>query len=236
MIPTLIVPVLNRPDLLLRMLRSIDHPVERVVVIDNGDVCDPFISWHEQLGLRVHVVKPGYNLGVGASWNLGIKCRPLSAWWAIANSDLEFGPGDLARLDAAVEPRANAVYYSLGMAAFAVTPSAIAAVGLWDENFVPAYDEDLDWQRRARLVGTLEVETGFTGTHEGSATIHSDLRLRMLNGRSHPANDAYYAAKWGGPKQGGETYSTPFDKGGHVGDWRLDTNRLREFTWPNKEE
>lgn len=236
MIPVLICPVLNRPDLLLAMLKSVDHPVGLCIVIDNGGVVEPYIGWTQQVGFPVRVVKPGWNLGVAASWNLGIKCSPLSPWWAIVNSDLEFGPGDLDRLVAAVEPRANAVYYSIGMTAFAVTPPALQAVGLWDESIVVAYDEDVDWQRRARLVGTLEVETGFTGTHVGSATIMSDPVYRAANARTHPANDAYYRAKWGGDKQGGETFSTPFNKGGHVGDWRLDIQRLRDFTWPRKED
>lgn len=236
-IPVIIVPILTEPERLIALLHSIDYPVERVVVIDNGGVVDPHIGWREQVLPLVHVVKPGWNLGVSASWNLGIKCWPLAPYFVIVNHDIEFGPGDLARLDAAVEPRANAVYYMNGMAAFAVTPPALAAVGWWDEGgFIPAYDEDLDWQYRARLVGTQEVEVGFTGTHAGSATIMSDSRLRFANARTHPANDAYYAAKWGGPKQGGETFSTPFNRGGHVGDFRLDINRLRDLTWPRKED
>ena len=32
----LIVPVLNRYDLLNRMIASIDHPIEMLLVIDNG--------------------------------------------------------------------------------------------------------------------------------------------------------------------------------------------------------
>ena len=236
MIPVLIVPILNGPDRLVRLLDSIDVPVARVTVIDNGDVVDRLIGGRSMYPFVIHVVKPGANLGVAASWNLGIKCSSKAPYWVILNHDLVPGPGDLARLEAAVEPRANAVYYMLGMAAFAVTPPAMSAVGWWDENIHPAYDEDLDWQRRARLVGTVEVETGFTGSHEGSSTIMSDPVLRHANGRTHQANDTYYAAKWGGQKQGGETFSTPFDKGGHVGDWRLDINRLREQAWPRKED
>ena len=38
MIPAMIVPVLNRPDLLERLLASIDYPVADLLVIDNGNV------------------------------------------------------------------------------------------------------------------------------------------------------------------------------------------------------
>ena len=233
-IPALIVPVLNRPDLLDRMLDSIDHPVDRVIVIDNGDVIDPFIGGRRMAPYHVRVIAPGHNLGVGASWNLGIKATALASWWLIANFDLEWGPGDLQRLEEAIEPRSATVYRMFGYAAFALTPPAVHEIGWFDENIHPAYNDDLDYDRRRELAGVRAVETGFTGTHVGSATIHSDPNLRRYNGFTHGRNDAYYAAKWGGAKQGGETFSTPFDRHGHVGDWRLDINRLREQSWPDK--
>lgn len=233
-IPAMIVPILNRPDLLDRMLASIDHPVDRVVVIDNGDVVDPLTGGRHQYPFVVRVIQPGHNLGVGASWNLGIKATAYAPWWFVANFDLEWGPGDLARLEAMVDPRAAIVYRMFGYAAFALTPHALREIGWFDENLHPAYNDDLDYDRRRELAGIGAVETGFTGTHVGSATIHSDTALRRANGFTHGQNDAYYAAKWGGPKQGGETFTTPFNRGGHVGDWRLDIHRLRDQAWPDK--
>jgi GT2 family glycosyltransferase len=234
MIPVIVVPVLNRPELVHALLNSIDHPVDRVVIIDNGDVIDPLIGGRNMYPFTVRVIAPGHNLGVAASWNLGMKANPLAPWWLIVNSDIEFGPGDLARLEATVEPRANAVYYMLGMTSFAVTVPALQTIGFFDEQITPAYDEDLDWQRRLRLAGVLEVEAGFSGSHVGSATIYADPVLRQYNGRTHAANDVYYAEKWGGPKQGGETFDTPFNRGGHLGDWRLDIQRLRDQAWPKR--
>src|SRR6478609_1560237 len=96
-IPVLIVPILNQPELLYRMLKSIDHPVDRVVVIDNGDVVLD-LSEDEPWG-QLRIVRPGHNLGVAASWNLGLRVTPQAPWWLIVNHDLEFGPGDLARLE-----------------------------------------------------------------------------------------------------------------------------------------
>ena len=76
MIPVLIVPVLNRPELLHAMLDSIDHPVDKVVVIDNGDVVKslPYLEHVE----RAHLVKSPTNLGVPVSWNLGIRMLPFA--------------------------------------------------------------------------------------------------------------------------------------------------------------
>lgn len=225
MIPAIIVPILNQPDLLGKCLVSIDAPFERLVIIDNGGVVDlegpPSLT----------VIHPGHNLGVAASWNLGMRVTPTAPWWLITNFDIEFGEGDLAKLEATVDPGVAGIYYMLGMAAFALTQATVKAVGYFDENFHPAYDEDLDYSRRAKLLDLPVFEVGFTGTHVGSATIYADPVYRYMNGRTHPANDAYYARKWGGAKEGGETFSTPFNQGGHVGDWRLDPERLRDQVW-----
>ena len=223
MIPVLIVPVLNRYDLLDRMLDSIDHPVGHVVIVDNG-------GGLEHDGLH-SVIRLPHNIGVGAAWNLGMKVTPLAPWWLIANNDLEWGQGDLARLTDAVDPEADDLYFMLGMAAFAVTRYTIGRLGYFDENIHPAYDEDVDYSRRADLVGVRKVEVGFTGSHVGSATIYSDAELRRRNAHTHWANDLYYAAKWGGQKQGGETFATPFNREGHVGEWQLDPERLRTQAW-----
>ena len=225
MIPVLIVPILNQPDLLYQMLQSIDEEIGKLVIIDNGDVV-PEIPYD-----NVRVIRPGHNLGVGASWNLGFKVTPTAPWWFVANFDLTFGKGDLGRLVEKVDPGSASLYLMLGLAAFAITRHTLNAVGYFDENIHPAYDEDIDYARRVDLLGLPRVEVGFSGTHVGSATIHSDPVIRALNGLSHTANDRYYAEKWGGPKQGGETFTTPFNSGGHVGEWRLDPERLRTQTW-----
>ena len=80
----LIVPVLNRYDLLNRMIRSIDKKIYKLLVIDNGAetsaandqiVCDnPMVE-------DLHVLPMPNNLGVGASWNLGIKLLPFEPVW-----------------------------------------------------------------------------------------------------------------------------------------------------------
>lgn len=233
MIPTMICPIINRPELLDRLLSSVDHPVERVVVIDNGGVVDPFIGGRHLMPYHVQVIQPGTNLGVAASWNLGIKASPLSAWWLIVNSDLEFGVGDLERLEQYVDSRSASLYKVNGFAAFAVTPPLIHEVGWFDEGFVLGYNDDLDFDRRVELAGLPRIEVGFTGQHVGSASIQADASLMMANAKSHPANDRYYAEKWGGPKQGGEKFSTPWDRG-DLRDTALDINRLREQIWPRR--
>lgn len=226
-IPSLIVPTLNQPERLRRMLASVDVPVDRTIVIDNGG----------RVPFDIEAIRLPHNIGVAASWNLGIKCSPRAAFWFITNDDIEFGPGDLERLVAAVDPYAAAVYHLLGFAAFAITPGALQEAGWFDEAAShPAYNEDVDYSRRCELAGVPRIEVGFSGTHAGSATIMADSMLRAINGMTHSANDRNYAAKWGGPKQGGETFETPFNRGGHVGEWQNDISVLRNQAWPRSKE
>lgn len=226
MIPVLGVPVLNQAELLIPLFDSIDVVCERAIIVDNGMLLD--LTQEQKLA---DVIQPGHNLGVAASWNLVMRVTPQAPWWFFANHDITFGPGDLTRLVETVRPDQAAIYLMFGYAAFAITAPALDRIGYFDENFYPAYDEDVDIDRRSDLAGVPRIETGFTGTHVGSATIMSNPHFRMRNAYTHHANDVYYIQKWGGPKYGGETYSTPFNRGGHIGDWRLEAERLRSQDW-----
>jgi GT2 family glycosyltransferase len=232
-IPVLIVPTLNQPDSLRKMLRSIDYSVDQIVVVDNGGMTEPELS-DDPMFLAADVIHLPHNIGVSASWNLGIKVTPKIPWWLFVNDDIEFGKSDLARLEETIDPAAAGIWFMLGMAAFAITRHTLNAVGMFDENFHPAYDEDLDFARRLDLVGLPRQEVGFTGTHVGSATIMADPRLRTINGFTHGQNDRYYERKWGGTKLGGETFTTPFGRGGHMGEWQLEPERIRAQAWPRR--
>ncbi len=228
MIPVLGVPVLNRSDLLYNMLESIDHPVGRIVVIDNGDVVSRYELERIQPGIRL--IKPGSNFGVAASWNLVMKSNPWAPWWFLVNNDIVFQPGDLARLEQTVQPEA-ALFHMMSFAAFALTRQALDVLGYFDENFHPAYDEDVDYAYRCQLATVPRIGVMSSARHIGSATIYGDKLYRTQNGKTHGLNDRYYERKWGGPKMGGETFTTPFDRGGSIGDWTLEPSRLREQGW-----
>ena len=72
MIPVLVIPVLNRWDLGRKLLASIDHPVDRIVIVDNG-----------KIGMRhpgaLHI-RPISNLGCGGGINAGIVQTPDAPW------------------------------------------------------------------------------------------------------------------------------------------------------------
>lgn len=221
MIPVLAVPTL-RPDLVRRMLASVDIEVGLRLVIDNsGRVGDIEGAW---------VVRLPANLGVAASWNLVMKLTPRAPWWAIVNDDVVFAPGDLAVLTAAMADPAPRIVTLDGFSAFAINSAALDTLGFFDESFVPAYCEDADMERRALLAGVPILSYAAGLTHRRSSTI-SLPEYQQQNAKSYPENVRYYQRKWGGGLRGGERYDTPFDSGAGIEEWSLDPRRLRELGW-----
>lgn len=229
MISVLGIPCIGRPDLLAQCVASIDHPIDRLVIIDNspgGEIATGIVV--PSFVRDVCVTRPPANLGYAGSINHVIATHPAAPWWAIANADTRFGPGDLAALDAAMG-QAGWVGV-IDWRVFGLSFETVERVGTFDENFHPAYCEDADYEYRCTLAG---VPWGFirgTSTHVGSVTIQEG-RYAQRNAVTYPANRAYYRAKWGGELRGGESFTTPFGAGGSVADWRLDIRRLRDQRW-----
>jgi GT2 family glycosyltransferase len=224
------VPSMVRHDLLKKMLASIDMPVKHLVVIDNSRGQSLSIDGVDRSAFEeISVVKPGWNLGVSASWNRVITEVPESPWWMIVNDDIVFAEGDLERLRDFMDGGG-----SLGMlmtpSAFAISVDTIETVGTFDENFHPAYYEDNDYVYRCGLLGVAVTALPANYHHERSATINSNPALRSENHRTFPLNRDYYIRKWGGmPLQ--ETFRTPFNQGGSPRDWELEPGRVQKLTW-----
>lgn len=225
------IPVISDPELLKACLDSIDHPIETLVVIDNspdGQMGDIALSAPECVR-DVRVTEPPSNLGVAASWNFIIRTAPKAAWWAIANADTVFGPGDLERLAVEMEqPGPRWVGMCGDWRVFGINREAVETVGFFDENFHPVYLEDCDYEYRCTLAQVPWYFLDGTSTHLGS---HALRHYRERNNRTYPANVRYFASKWGGSHRGGEVFTSPFGRGGSVRDWSLDLSRLRDLAW-----
>lgn len=224
-------PVLNRPDLLRECVASIDYPC-KLVLIDNsheggmGEVAESVLPE----GVELWVVEPPSNLGFTASVNFTIRTSPKEPYWVIANVDTVFGKGDLARLAEAMsdpEPRWVGI---VDWRVFALNRACVERVGLWDESFYN-YCSDADYEYRCSLAGVPMIRLPGETSHVGSVCYQGDPRNAAHNARSYPIERAYYRDKWGGELRGGERFSTPFDRGGELGDWRLDIARLAEEAW-----
>lgn len=223
MIPVLICPIISRPDLLERMIRSVDVPVDQWLIIDNGGVVE------DAPGTVLRVPE---NLGVPTSWNLGIKATASAPWWLIVNADVAFAPSDLARLcEAMADPSPKVVnLVSGGFAAFAVNRATVERVGYFDENYHPAYCDDADYEYRCKLAGVPLIDLSGQTLHDTSSTI-KDPRYGRQNERTFPENLRYFQAKWGGPQRGGETFTTPFDSGADLSEWAGDHARRVALAW-----
>jgi len=193
MLPNLIVPVLNRYDLLQRMLDSIDFPVRDLLIIDNGGELDT-VAFPKPV-LNSHVLSMPSNLGVAGSWNLGIKLFPHDSVWTFASNDCWFGPGALERLSQARRSDVTTSDTFPYWQAFAIGDEALTAMGLFDEAIYPAFMEDVDMIRRANHHGVPVRKVPFPIGHDNSSTIHSDQRLMELNHRTHGSNRRYYDDK-----------------------------------------
>jgi GT2 family glycosyltransferase len=174
MIPVLIVPVLTRAQLLYDMLESIDHPVEKLIVLDNGDTVSRHVVAdinHEHIARR-YVWRFPSNIGVPVSWNLGIKATPFASWWMVSNFDVCFPSGALAQFAALSSPervvlsaeRANWCVFTIG-------ENVVEQVGLFDEGIHPAYFEDSDYLRRCQAHGVDVHIAPITVNHQNSSTI-----------------------------------------------------------------
>jgi GT2 family glycosyltransferase len=197
MLENMIVPVLNRYDLLDRMVSSIDFPVAHLLIIDNGAstvVEDVGIDVPACVEHTTYLPMPA-NLGVSGSWNLGIKSFPYADRWFFASNDVQFHPGALQALSEARRDEITVSDMLPHWQAFCLGYEAVKRVGLFDEGFFPAFCEDNDMTRRAEHAGVTIRRVDVPMIHDNSSTINSDRKLLENNARTFPTNVAYFHDK-----------------------------------------
>ena len=196
MIENLIVPVLNRYDLLQRMLDSVDVKVEHLLVIDNGAsvMAEPLeLKPNDNFAKVTHLRMPA-NLGVAGSWNLGIKSFPYAERWFIVSNDVVFAPGALAKLAEAKRDEITLTGTAPHWQAFVLGDEAVSDLGLFDEcGFFPAYFEDNDYMRRAEFAGVNVRRADIQLTHDNSSTIKAGYENK--NAKTFFANQKLHEAK-----------------------------------------
>jgi GT2 family glycosyltransferase len=190
MMENLIVPVLNRYDLLQKMLDSVDVPVDHLLVIDNGTGADLHFSDKFE---NVTVLAMPANQGVAGSWNLGIKSFPYANRWFIVSNDVVFEPGALEQLAQARRDEITLTGDAPHWQAFALGDEAVSDIGLFDESLFPAYFEDNDYMRRAEFVGVNIRRLELKLTHANSSTIKAGYMEK--NAKTFASNDRYYQSK-----------------------------------------
>lgn len=233
-VPVLGIPCISQPNLLSDCVASIDYPVQRLVIIDNSPEGGYTELVRDAVPACVEEVmdfRPLSNLGYSGSLNALIKGHVKVPWWMYANSDAVFAPGEMARVVEQMEAHPDLALLCgiIDFRLFGLNAKCVETVGFWDENFVPMYCEDSDYSYRIQVAGGTFLRLNGSTGHVGSATIKED-RYAAHNSRTYPSNREYYRRKWGGDI-GQETFTTPFNRGGHIGDWRLELSRLRDNDW-----
>jgi GT2 family glycosyltransferase len=190
MLENLIVPVLNRYDLLQRMLDSVDVSVDHLLVIDNGTGSD--LTFNDNFR-QVTVLDLPANQGVSGSWNLGIKCFPYAHRWFIVSNDVVFEPGALELLSQARRDEITLTGDAPHWQAFALGDEAVNDIGLFDESLFPAYFEDNDYMRRADFVGVNIRRLDLKLRHDNSSTIKAGYQEK--NAITYSRNESHYRSK-----------------------------------------
>ena len=196
MIPVMIVPILTGPKILYTMLDSIDYPVAKLIIIDNGDCLNTSTGWPVEHVQSTKVIKMPANLGVAGSWNLGIKAAPFAPWWLIVNFDITWPAGSLQMF--AEQGSADEIVLSecgQPWSAFAIGENVVRRVGLFDEGYHPAYFEDNDYARRCadEIVRPAPIPV----RHENSSTLAA-ADFGEKNNRTYMSNLDYFQGGGGG--------------------------------------
>lgn len=198
-----VIPWIGPADLLDGCLRSMDKqecPDVPVLIVDNS--ADGGARTLKLPGLAVH--RAPKNLGVAASWNLGLARD--AEYTLLLSAAMRFDHGLSATLNLLDD-----VVCSFGAQtahafhAHVVGRECVRKVGTFDERFWPIEYEDTDYRRRMMLAGMGELP------HAGQAhmtCVGGSIAGRMGYVPKSEGPRLHYVAKWGG-EPGEETSQVP---------------------------
>lgn len=193
MIPVIGFATLNRFDLAERLLRSIDYPVQHLVIIDNSGLQE----WEPikpALVEKMWVLRVPYGLGLVGAWNLVVKSTPYEPYWVLVNDDAWFEPGSLETIAREVNTDAlNFVDIVPAWSCVVFGEGMVDKVGLYDERFYPLYFDDNDLERRVDQAGVPKNYIQAKVFHQNSSTLNSGYQAQ--NSKSYVANHTLYEIK-----------------------------------------
>jgi len=203
------IPTLNRYDLLLPALHFYalnDFPNTEIHIIDNGNQ-----GIENKYGERVKIYETkDQNLSVAGSWNrLCQKIFAKSEYAVILNDDVYLG-----RKEFEIEMLLNQQFYDLYLSmcewsVFIIPKKTYIKVGMFDEEFNPAYYEDNDYMYRMKLAKKSIFKIPFLNpvVYKNSQTMEKQPNI-MSYAR---VSKSRYISKWGG-EPNREKYITPFNQ------------------------
>jgi GT2 family glycosyltransferase len=191
-IPVVVIPVLNTYRQLYRCVESFDYPVDNLLIINNGDgVVDvPNRANH------VYVIDSPSNLGVGPSWNLGIKMFPWSSGWLFLNSDAWFDADEMEKFWGLCSRDSVTLAGEPGWCCAWVGDNVVEKAGIFSECYLPAYYEDVDFERRVNSFGFTVTRTACGVNHENASTVLRDPNIKPLHMPRFRINTKLHNERW----------------------------------------
>lgn len=161
---------------------------------------------------------PHENLGVPASWNIGVRMvldDPKAEWLVLLSEAMRFGQRGGEDFEDQLDGMITDALFGWHLIGFHRT--VFETIGLFDEIFSPGYWEDTDLLWRMHCAGLPSPrENDLPGRVQISDIDAHDLGTEhsLKSGLvkvSLSAQAEKYRAKWGGP-QGSERWTTPYGK------------------------
>lgn len=221
-IPVISTAILTGTYWLRELVRSIDYPVDNLLVVNNSGkeyLAQQLLELKECGSIyirKMHILNMPDNIGLAASWNLTIKLFLNSPYWVFVNDDVQFNPGMLRQMQDATlaDPVVGIIHGHAGdfgvgsYNLFLIRDHIIAEFGLFDENCYPAYCEDVDYIMRTihrPIKKIMSLPAGYrhgsggmddyeaTGRQSSRHDATLSARLWEVNGK----NFSYMNQKWG---------------------------------------
>ncbi len=236
----IIIPVLNNPELSLQTLRSAHRQLggsSLILVIDQGSdqptkamlesyATPTVLIWRHVPPLPS--LAATWNAALTFAWRIGAEDA------LVLNNDVEIAPEYYRYLRQYVQaenllflsgigvrpeeytgtlpPDPGALQHHPDFSAYLITRECHQRFP-FDENFVPAYCEDVDLHRRIMLAGDGHRigKVNYPFAHHGSSTLKtfSEEQRQAWEDKITKGSRAYYQEKWGGPVNQ-ERWCTPF--------------------------
>ncbi len=205
------IPTVNRWDLLEpSLIKYLEYfPNTHIYILDNGFQKIP--DKYRRQTLNLTVIENTTRWSVAESWN-GL-CRMIFLHHnhaIILNDDIYVDFSEQSVFGFLHRFNDPAMYMSQhGFCSFILPDTTWKSIGSFDTNFMGAYFEDNDYQRRIKLAKLEILSHRLLNPVEmiASASIKKDPSLNA----NFENNAKYYVSKWGG-NVGGETFITPFNK------------------------
>ena len=219
-IPVLGTAIVNGVHWIQRLISSVDYPVDEMVIFDNNgrgqiiEQLDLMAKIEHKFIKKITVCHLPANIGCPDAWNLIIKCYMNAPYWIIVNHDIAFTPGFLEEMLAKAEdPEVGMVHASKGdfenvgsFELFLLKDWVVEKIGLFDENFYPAYCEDAEYIMKLnnlkikRVYGVNKLYYhGETVDYyiSGAQTKRSEEGLEDKLNEVNKVNFEYMTKKWG---------------------------------------